>query len=137
MRALAGIVALTLSLSAVEAVASPSDEIAKNLAAITAAALSGDTPTVASLFPDDMIMVSQSGKVYGGSDARADLGNGFVTWENRDVVVRVTGQSAIVTLINRRQRQGMAPASFRVLQVWKKAGRRWQLAAQSSVKMPD
>jgi Domain of unknown function (DUF4440) len=108
--------------------------ISGGLSAIRAAALAKSKDADA-VFAADLKLVSQSGKVYARSDALSDLRGGFATWENRDVAAQLTGGTAVVTLINRRQRIGMDAAEFRIMQVWRKAGSGWQLAAQSSTPL--
>lgn len=109
------------------------DEIEAALSQIRDAALASKPDMAASLFADDLALVSQSGKLYGKDAALFDLRNGFDAWENSQVVVREHGDVAIVSLVNSRTRTGMEPAEFRVMQVWLKDGSRWLLAAQSSV----
>lgn len=105
--------------------------ISAGLGAIRAAALA-KSAEADGVFAPDLKLVSQSGKVYARGDALSDLRSGFVIWENREVAAQVTGGNAVVTLINRRQRAGLDAAEFRIMQVWRKVGPRWQLTAQSS-----
>lgn len=103
-----------------------------------AAARSKDTRSAASLMSDRLVLVSQSGKVYGKAEALADLGGGFVAWDNSDIDARDGGRRArVLSFINRRQRPAMAAARFRVLQVWQSQAGSFRLIAQSSVKLPD
>jgi len=53
------------------------------------------------------------------------------------VTVRLQGKSAIVTFVNRRQREGMDAASFRVMQFWIKSKGVWKITAQSSARIPE
>ena len=107
-------------------------EVGVALDAIRAAALSGKTETAAALFAPDLVLVSQSGKTYDRAAALADLGNGFAAWNNSEIDGSVDGDTAIVTLVNRRQRPKIDAASFRVLQTWKQRAGKWLLVAQSS-----
>ena len=117
---------------AVPAAAEVPAGIVQSLALLRDAALSGRTETAAAIFADDLALVSQSGKLYARKDAIADLGNGFVAYDNTDVTGRFDGDTAIVSLVNRRQRPRLDAASFRVLQSWRMRGGRWLLVAQSS-----
>lgn len=99
---------------------------------IRTAALSGKTETAAPLFAPELILVSQSGKAYDRAAALADLGNGFTAYDNSEVSGRIEGDTAIVTLFNRRQRPKMDAAAFRILQTWKQRGGKWLLVAQAS-----
>lgn len=112
-------------------VASTSD-IEAALTIIRSAALESKGENAAAVMASDLVLVSQSGKVYGKDAAIVDLRNGFISWDNSEVVIQTTGKTAIVTLLNERTREGMEAAKFRVLQVWRKTGRNWLLAAQSS-----
>jgi ketosteroid isomerase-like protein len=118
------------------ALASPQD----GLEAVRRAALAGDPAIAAPFLAEDMVLVSQSGTVYGRAEALQDLGNGFLSWENREVRLVGAGEVVRVTLINRRTRMGrdgkLVPATdYRVLQLWEKRGADWLLVAQSSTRM--
>ena len=102
------------------------------LAQIRKAALVGQPDKAAPLFAEDLALISQSGKLYGKEAALFDLSNGFISWENSKVVVRERGDTAIVTLVNRRTRAGMDPAEFLVMQVWRNDHGKWAMFAQSS-----
>lgn len=110
-------------------------EVMDALSTIRAAALSKDVTAARALFADDLALISQSGKLYGKTEALADLGNGFETWENSDVQVRSARGLLIVTLVNSRKRPNVEAARFWLLQVWRKGGKGWQLAAQSSTRI--
>ncbi len=105
------------------------------LSQIRDAAIASKPEMAASLFADDLALISQSGKLYGKDAALFDLRNGFVAWDNSEVIVREQGDTAIVTLVNNRTRTGMEPAEFLVMQVWRKEGSNWLLSAQSSVRI--
>lgn len=128
-----------VSLAALLIAAAPqSDEkIKQALDVVRAAALAKDGSHARDHFAEYLTLISQSGKLYGKAEALADLGNGFESWENSDVAVRTNRDVAIVTLINTRKRPNMDAARFRVLQVWKRTGKTWRLAAQSSTKMAE
>jgi Domain of unknown function (DUF4440) len=99
---------------------------------IRAAALSGKVETAAPLFAPELVLVSQSGKAYDRAAALADLGNGFVAWDNAEVQGRVEADTAVVGFVNRRQRPKMDAAAFRILQTWQQRNGKWLLVAQSS-----
>jgi hypothetical protein len=122
---------MSLAVALLLAAASPTDA----LAVIRSAALSRDTAPAATLFADDLALVSQSGKLFGKAEALVDLGNGFEAWENSEVVERAAGPVIIVTLVNSRKRPNTDAARFRVLQVWRKDAGTWRLAAQSSTRI--
>lgn len=122
---------------AAPAPAPASGSIDSALMEIRSAALAGQADKAASLFADDLALVSQSGKLYGKDGALADLGNGFTEWNNSEIVVRQHKDTAVVTLINQRTRTSSPTARFRILQMWRKATGGWQLSAQSSVRLPD
>lgn len=109
--------------------------ICAGLEVLQQAALSGDTAKAAELLAEDLVLVSQSGKVYPREIVIADLGSGFVSWANSDVKMQVDGATAVVVLINRRQRKGLEEGAFRVMQVWRKREEAWLLVAQSSARI--
>src|SRR5690554_6588673 len=94
------------------------DGIAAALLQIRDAALASKPDMAASLFAEDLALVSQSGKLYGKEAALFDLRNGFEKWDNSDIVVRKMDDAAIVTFVNNRTRTGMEPTGFLVMQVW-------------------
>ncbi len=109
-----------------------SSDIEAALSQIRDAAIASKPEIAASLFAEDLALISQSGKLYGKEAALFDLGNPFTAWDNSEVVVREWSDNAIVTFVNNRTRAGMEPAEFLVMQVWRKDGDRWVMAAQSS-----
>ena len=109
-----------------------SDGVDIALAQIRNSALAGQPDKAAPLFAEDLALISQSGKLYGKEAALFDLSNGFIAWDNSEVVVRAQGDTAIVTLVNRRTRAGMEPAEFLVMQVWRNDHGKWAMFAQSS-----
>lgn len=115
----------------------PEDPISLALTRIGETALSGKLESAKEVMSENLVLVSQSGKIYGRDAALADLGNGFIAWNNSDLIVRLQGKSAIVTFINRRQREAMDAANFRVLQFWSKSHGRWKILAQSSTRIPE
>lgn len=130
----AAIAALTLVASAQENTGATTVEGA--LDAIAEAALSSHVDPVEAILHDDLVLVSQSAKIYGRDAALADLQSGFEQWLNEDVTIRFDGDIAIVTLTNSRTRSGMSASAFRVVQTWKHNGEIWQLLAQTSVRLP-
>ena len=109
-----------------------SSDIQAALLQIRDAAIASKPELAASLFAEDLALISQSGKLYGKEAALFDLGNPFTAWDNSELVVREQGDNAIVTFVNNRTRAGMEPAEFLVMQVWRKDGHHWVMAAQSS-----
>lgn len=128
-----------LSLANASSVMAPDEgAIRGHLMAIRVAALESAPDTAASIFAEDLVLVSQSGKVYGREAALFDLGNGFEAWDNSDIAVRLSDGRATVTYINTRTRTDMQPARFRVMQVWeRREGAGWVVIAQSSVRLPE
>tara|TARA_R110001599_G_scaffold132983_1_gene310288 strand:- start:8055 stop:8474 length:420 start_codon:yes stop_codon:yes gene_type:complete len=111
------------------------DVIQVALLQIRDAAIASKPEMAASLFADDLALISQSGKLYGKDAALFDLRNGFEAWDNSEIIIRQGGDTAIVTLVNNRTRTGMEPAEFLVMQVWRKEDSGWRLSAQSSVRV--
>ncbi|NVE95645.1 nuclear transport factor 2 family protein [Altererythrobacter sp. JGD-16] len=126
-----------LSLANAQSIMAPDEgAIRGSLETVRMAALESEPEKAGQIFANDLVLISQSGKVYGREAALFDLGNGFEAWDNSEVAVRLSEGRAIVTYINARTRTGMSEARFRVMQVWEKredAG--WVIIAQSSVRL--
>jgi Domain of unknown function (DUF4440) len=132
MRLILLVLAAATSIAATPA---PERALGAALETIRAAALSRDTARAEVLMLPALVLVSQSGKVYGKAEALADLGNGFEQWDNSEVALQRQGGWYLVTLVNARKRPGLDALRFRVMQVWIRSGRGWQLAAQSSTRI--
>lgn len=133
---LTAIAAISIAASpAIAATPAPNSQIAAALAVIQSAALSHDPTHAETLFAPDLVLISQSGKLYRKADVIADIKGGFEQWNNSDVTIRVQNDQAIVTLINSRKRPNMDGARFRVLQLWARSNGRWMMTAQSSTKI--
>jgi ketosteroid isomerase-like protein len=103
---------------------------------IRAAGLAGDPPRAAPHLAADLVLVSQSGRLYGRDDALADLGSGIESWVVEDQLLQEGSGEARVVSVIRRKRTGSEEGRFRVLQVWRvNPEGRWQLSAQASVRM--
>lgn len=111
------------------------EKVLDGLERLRLAALRSDPVIAEGIFAPDFVLISQSGKVYGREAALLDLRNGFETWDNSAIEFHLDDAQAIVVLVNRRQRTGMEPAFFRVMQVWRKSSGGWVMIAQSSVRM--
>ncbi|WP_432201103.1 nuclear transport factor 2 family protein [Erythrobacter sp. W53] len=113
--------------------------IEQGLSTIRIAALDGNVDPAKDVFAEDLVLVSQSGKVYGRKAALFDLGNGFDTWRNEELSIRVDGDAAVVTFVNHRTRTGLGTGevAFRVTQFWRLREGAWKLTAQSSVRLKD
>lgn len=109
--------------------------IRSHLQTIEEAALSSNFEKAEALYDRDFVLVSQSGSVYAHQDSLFDLGSGFDSWDNSEVRVDINGDAAIVILVNTRQREGLEPASFRVMQVWRMRDNGWKLTAQASARI--
>ncbi len=134
--AVIGAMLVTTPLSARESQPHP---IEQHLATIRTAALQGDVELVQDIFAHDLLLVSQSGKVYGRDAALFDLANGFDTWRNEDVTIRADDGTAVASFINNRTRTGLelGEVAFRVTQFWRMRAGAWKLIAQSSVRLKD
>ena len=84
-----------------------SSEIEAALSQIRDAAIASKPEMAASLFAEDLALISQSGKLYGKEAALFDLSNPFIAWDNSELVMREQGDNAIVTFVNSRTRTGM------------------------------
>ena len=110
------------------------------VAALRKAALAGSSAQAEPWLAPDLMLVSQSGKVYGRTEALQDIAGGFQSWENREFQRAGSGNNVRLTFINRRERVGrdgkMLPATdYRVVQLWEKHRNAWRLVLQTSVKL--
>ena len=134
----AGLITALLMAAPVWAGGAPSE----GMAALRAAALAGDSRLAADWVADDLMLISQSGKLYGRAEALADIDQGFISWDNRDVELREDAGGVRATFINRRTRTGqdgaIIPATdYRVVQMWQQRGEAWKLVLQASLRLPQ
>jgi len=113
----------------------------EGIAALRVAALAGDPALAEDWVADDMMLISQSGTVYGRAETLADIDQGFISWDNRDLKLVEDAGGVRATYINRRTRTGrdgeIIPATdFRVVQMWQQRGEAWKLILQASVRLP-
>jgi hypothetical protein len=105
---------------------------------IRAASLARDPARAERHFAGGLILVSQSGKVYGRDAAIADLASGAESWTIREQQIDSDGALARVVQVVERTRKGAEPGRFRVLQLWRANPEdRWELFAQATVRMAE
>jgi hypothetical protein len=98
-------------------------------------ALKNDISVAEKLYAENMILTSQSGKVYAKKDSLLDLKNPFEKYENSEVLfVHLTKKSVIVNYINTRKRKTLEEAKYRVTAVWAKK-KSWQIVSLQSTKI--
>jgi hypothetical protein len=100
------------------------------------AALRNDSSVAEKIFADDLILTSQSGKVYGKKDALLDLKNPFEKYENDEIrFIHLNKKTVIVSYQNTRKRKTLDEAKYRVTAVWVKNKTGWQIVSLQSSKI--
>ncbi len=100
------------------------------------AALKSDTSVAEKIYAQDMILTSQSGKVYLKKDALLDLKNPFEKYENSELrFIHLSQKVVVVNYLNTRQRKTLEEAKYRVTAVWKKNKTGWQIVSLQSTKI--
>lgn len=98
--------------------------------------LRSDTRPAEKYFADEMIMTSQSGKVYERKDALQDIKNAFEKYENSEFrFVHLDGRTVVVSYQNLRKRRTLDEAKFRVTAVWTLRRGGWKLVSLQSSRI--
>jgi hypothetical protein len=99
------------------------------------AALKNDTSVAENTYAENMLLTSQSGKVYTKKDSLLDLKNPFEKYENSEIVfVHISKKIVVVNYINTRKRKTLDEAKYRVTAVWAKE-KSWQIVSMQSTKI--
>ncbi len=98
-----------------------------------AAAKAGDSAALQTLLADDLTYVHSSAKMENKSEAIAAMVKSKPTYQQKDVKIRISGNTAIVNM-----KLDVLPANTHldILQVWVKKGANWQMAARQATKIP-
>ena len=100
------------------------------------ATLKNDTSVAEKLFAENLILTSQSGKVYPKKDALLDLKNPFEKYQNDELkFIHLDKKIVIVSYQNIRKRKTLDEAKYRVTAVWKKNKEGWQIISLQSSKI--
>ncbi len=111
-------------------------DVSRQMEQYAAAILRSDVEAVAAIYSEDLILTSQSGRVYGKSDALADVKNSFERYVSSDLRFLTLGRKlVIVSYQNLRKRKGLDEAAFRVTAVWKKEGKIWRIVSMQSSRI--
>ncbi len=115
--------------------ASTEQEITKLLGEFRQARLQGDIAAPSRIFAEDLVLTSQSGKLYGKAEALQDFANALEEYRDEDLFFRFYGDTAIVNLVNQRKRKGTEAAKFRVTGTWLKRGGQWFMVAMQTTRI--
>jgi ketosteroid isomerase-like protein len=100
------------------------------------AALKNDVSVAEKIFAENLILTSQSGKVYPKKDALLDLKNPFEKYQNDELkFIHLDKKSVIVSYQNTRKRKTLDEAKYRVTAVWIKNKSGWQIVSLQSSKI--
>jgi dihydrodipicolinate reductase len=102
---------------------------------LTDAALKNNVSVAQKLYAENMIVTSQSGKVYSKKDSLLDLKNPFKKYENSEILfVHINKKVVVVNYINTRKRKTLEEVKYRVTAVWAKK-KSWQIVSMQSTKI--
>ena len=111
-------------------------EISDLMRQFAEAALKSDISVGEKIFAENMILTSQSGKVYTKKDALLDLKNPFEKYENDEVkFIHLAKKTVIVSYQNTRKRKTLDEAKYRVTAVWVKKKDGWKIVSMQSSKI--
>jgi ketosteroid isomerase-like protein len=102
-----------------------------------------DTRRVSDLLADDWILVSGAGKIKTKTDVLADMTRPeleFQAIDTRDVMVRVWGDTAVITgTVHQRYRlRGkQTDVTLRYSDTWTRSGDSWRQVSGHSTRLPD
>jgi hypothetical protein len=110
-------------------------QISNLMSELTDAALKNNVTFAEKLYAENMILTSQSGKVYSKKDSLLDLKNPFEKYENSEIVfVHINKKVVVVNFINTRKRKTLDETKYRVTAVWAKK-KHWQIVSMQSTKI--
>jgi ketosteroid isomerase-like protein len=133
---LVALITLNIITFAQSATAKTEREIIDLMQKFAEAALKSDVSVAEKIFANNLILTSQSGKVYGKKDALLDLKNPFEKYQNDEIkFIHLNKKTVIVSYQNMRKRKGLDEAKFRVTAVWSKNKSGWQIVSLQSSKI--
>lgn len=98
--------------------------------------LKNDTSVAEKFYDENLLMTSQSGKVYAKKDALSDIKNSFEKYENSDFkFIHLDKKIVIVNYQNTRKRKTLEEARFRVTTVWVNKKDGWKIVSLQSSKI--
>ncbi len=137
MRA-AALAMLAAVLLAAPSAAAETEALRAAIEDIRAASLARDPQRAARHLATDLMLISQSGRLYDRNAMLADLASGSENWTVEEQVTESDGALARVLAIVRRARAGAPEGRFRVLQLWRTTyDDRWELFAQATVRIAE
>jgi hypothetical protein len=129
-------IAFTIVTSAQSANEKTEREISNLMQKFAEAALKNDTSVAEKIFAENLILTSQSGKVYPKKDALLDLKNPFEKYQNDEIkFIHLDKKNIIVSYQNTRKRKTLDEAKYRVTAVWTKNRTGWQIVSLQSSKI--
>lgn len=139
MKTFYSIFLITISVSFVYGQAKPNkneQEITQMLQRLADANLKNDTSVAEKFYDENLLMTSQSGKVYAKKDALSDIKNSFEKYENSDFkFIHLDKKIVIVNYQNTRKRKTLEEARFRVTTVWVNKKDGWKIVSLQSSKI--
>ena len=100
------------------------------------ASLKSDSSIAEKLYDENLILTSQSGKVYAKKDALQDTKNAFEIYRNEDLkFLHIDKKTVVVNYQNTRKRKTLDEAKFRVTAIWIKRKDGWKIVSLQSSKI--
>jgi hypothetical protein len=113
-------------------------EITQILQQLAEANLKSDPSVAEKFYAENLLMTSQSGKVYNKKEALSDIKNAFEKYENSDFkFIHLGKKTVIVNYQNTRKRKSLDEAKFRVTTFWVKKKDGWKIVSLQSSRIAE
>ncbi len=111
-------------------------EINNQLNILTQAHLTSNPKLAESVYHKDLILTSQSGKLYKRKEVLLNIKNKFEFYENSDILFLHLIKGVVITnLINERKIDTFPKSKYRVTAVWIKRNKTWKIISLQSSKI--
>ena len=111
-------------------------EISNLMVQLAEASLKSDSSIAEKLYDENLILTSQSGKIYAKKDALQDTKNAFEIYRNEDLkFLHIDKKTVVVNYQNTRKRKTLDEAKFRITAVWVKKKDGWKIVSIQSSKI--
>ena len=111
-------------------------EISNLMQQLTEASLRSDSSVAEKVYDENLILTSQSGKVYPKKDALQDTKNAFEIYRNEDFkFLHIEKKIVVVNYQNTRKRKTLEESKFRVTSIWVKRKDGWEIVSLQSSKI--
>ncbi|MEP3208179.1 MAG: nuclear transport factor 2 family protein [Maribacter sp.] len=113
-------------------------KIKEQIDALRTAHLNSDVSIADALYHPDLILTSQSGKIYKKDVALENIKNTFESYESSDFqFLEVSNEVVITNYINERKYKDFPKGKFRLTVVWTKHEDVWKIISMQSSKVKE